>query len=307
MFSNALMESSIDEGYHEGFFGLNSLILKKNQRQTPENNKIHGLPWIFHEQEIVPSFDIEVPFMEEIICSLKKRSPSNIVRVSKASMSNAGIISVERSTRGQDSNHLWHQQRRWRITASNFGPAIKVMEKGKQPHKALLEDLFDEDGRASFRAIQYGQNNEEKALKKYCEFRRIRYSSVKRPGFILERSGIIGCSPDGVLRDRLIEIKCPYTLRDPNKHHPGYLTFDDDGYAHLDTETDQGFRYFHQVQGQMYICGFKKCDLFIWSPFRCYLVRIRYDPEWHITYKSILIAFFRIHMVPLIKELLCDK
>jgi hypothetical protein len=52
---------------------------------------------------------------------------------------------------------------------------------------------------------------------------------------------ILGVSPDGILLDRLLEIKCPYSRIIDG-------TVQDD--------------YYHQMMEQMFVCDYKQCDFF---------------------------------------------
>ena len=72
----------------------------------------------------------------------------------------------------------------------------------------------------------------------------------------------LGCSPDGVLDDRIVEIKCPFSARQ-SKIQAGivdWLVLKD---GHL--KLREYSQYWYQVQGQMAIMKKCLCDLVVYT------------------------------------------
>ena len=127
-------------------------------------------------------------------------------------MSHADAVNLEKSTRLQSNDSLWHEDRKKRITASNFGAILK--RKKDTTDKFLRNSFLKKDFTSS--ATSYGKANEAVAKQMY----------IKRTGSHLHEVGLIvhpdlpflGASPDGIVCDKgctgLIEVKCPYSVRD---------------------------------------------------------------------------------------------
>lgn len=107
----------------------------------------------------------------------------------------ANVISVVAElTKGQRMNPMWHQARKGRLTASNFGRVLKC----KRVTPTLIK-----------RAV--GVNNEEEGMKFFVNTTGL---PVQETGLWLSESGVIGASPDGLVgHNHITEIKCPYTER----------------------------------------------------------------------------------------------
>ena len=95
-------------------------------------------------------------------------------------------------------------------------------------------------------------------------------------------------SPDGVYLNEhnevvVLEIKCPIS----NEDQPifvKYLTFQVDKKGHLIWELDlndaQGRKYYTQIQINMFICGAKYCDFFVWSSVDYRLFTVNFDKKY---------------------------
>jgi hypothetical protein len=74
----------------------------------------------------------------------------------------------------------------------------------------------------------------------------------------------IGISPDGIIDDGMIEIKCPLM-----RTHMGYIMWNK-----LPTE------YRYQVQGQLFVTGFKFCDFISYvEGMKPFIIRVYPEPE----------------------------
>lgn len=88
---------------------------------------------------------------------------------------------------------------------------------------------------------------------------------VPEIGFVLRDDGRVGCSPDGLPSDGLVEIKCPA----PHTHVSYLLT------------GEVPKTYFPQVQGQMWITERNWCDFLSYHPLMPpVLVRVERDDKY---------------------------
>ena len=133
----------------------------------------------------------------------------------------------------------WHDQRHGYLTASTIVSALGLS--GEASRKALLLNKASYGKYGGFNgndATHWGNKFEPVANAVYCH---------KRGNIIVHDFGmitneqypILGVSPDGILEDRMLEIKCPYS-RVINGHIK--------------------FEYWHQMQEQMWVCDYTKCD-----------------------------------------------
>ena len=152
----------------------------------------------------------------------------------------------------------------------------KIMGNEKQVYAAVKQSLRNPSASTTTAATEYGANNESTARKTYCEKTR---QYVLETGLWLFPSGKIGASPDGIVYtdDTLmipcgvIEIKCPYNLRDANKRA-------------LEEFAESHHReHYGQVQGELAATGLPWCDLVYWSPQGLWKKRIKQ----HMNFKTL--------------------
>jgi len=164
-------------------------------------------------------------------------------------------------------------------TASNFDKI--VTSKGlpsKQAQKYLYERAgeriagFKGDSYQSF-AMQRGIELEEEAR---SLFELIHGIEVKQVGFCMSDDKTFGCSPDGLLEDSGLEIKCPLIHT-----HVDYL---------LSGELPSA--YIQQVQGSMLVTGFKYYWFISYYPgLPPLIIRVERDTEFLIKLKVALDNF----------------
>ena len=132
------------------------------------------------------------------------------------------IREVEQATRDQRLSSRWYSERRFRITASNFG-AILHRKESTPPDKLVLHILQQKT--FSSPATQYGIANEPVAMTEYIEYQHSHGHTdlaVCPSGFnVCSAHPYLGASPDGAVYDPSIpeqpfgylEIKCPFSAR----------------------------------------------------------------------------------------------
>lgn len=105
-------------------------------------------------------------------------------------------------------------------------------------------------------------------------------------GLWLHSSGIIGASPDGLIgNDGILEIKCPFSARNSSvmtlvESDKFYICKDSSGGICFRENNATARKYYHQIQGQMYMTNRKFCDFFVWSPADSVTMHIERDDSW---------------------------
>ena len=169
----------------------------------------------------------------------------------------AQAAAIEEATRAQSTSARWYRERSIRLTASNFG-TIMNMRASTDPGP-LVQRLINPEP-LKVPAVLWGKENEGRARTAY---ETLRGKKVTRSGLVIDVSEpYLGCSPDGVLDDRVVEIKGLIAARNRSVA-PGVVDWliERDGMMDLKTHT----RYWYQIQGQMAIMGKSMCDLVVFT------------------------------------------
>ena len=151
----------------------------------------------------------------------------------------------------------WFAVRLGKVTASHFSDVLNK-KTGRKTYMFRLfgERLSGEPYEAySNKTMDRGSEVEAEA-KAYYE---ALYGVVEQVGFV-ELNDNVGCSPDGLIKDGLIEIKCPF----PSTH------------ARYIINNILPAEYRPQVQGQLWVTGRKWCDFISFDP------RVKDRPFWKI-------------------------
>jgi putative phage-type endonuclease len=173
----------------------------------------------------------------------------------------------------QGSNE-WHLLRLGKVTASRIAD---VLSKGKSGESAsrrnyrtelVVQRLTGLPGESfSNAAMEWGTNTEPKARTAY-EVEKQQF--VEQVAFIDHPSiEWFGCSPDGLVTDGLIEIKCPNSTT-----HVDYLA-----------DNKPPAKYIPQMQCQMAVTGRQWCDFVSFDPrlpddLQLFVVRLERDQEY---------------------------
>lgn len=209
---------------------------------------------------------------------------------------------IEQATRGQSNSDEWKEQRRLRITASNFGR----VKSRKRQHESLVKEFLD---RKSFTSkyTTHGLEYESTALNQYRKY----MCTIGKPVQVF-KSGLVVClespylgaSPDGKVIDNgcsepfgLVEIKCPHSMFDVTPldacSHRNFYLEEVDGKPKL----KHGHNYYSQVQGQMAVTGARWCDFVVYTRKGLSIERIPYDPPFWLTLKESLRSFYFTHFL----------
>ena len=216
-------------------------------------------------------------------------------------MSKEECSKIEEMTRGQTKDKLWFLYRAGRITASKMKAVCRTnMQK---PSQSLLKTICNPQ-LSSFTtaATSWGCDHEKIALQTYENDMRKSHHN-----FIMSESGLfinpsfphIGASPDSTVQcdccgEGLVEIKCPYCLKDKSVNQHDCLIADSNGKLSL----NPNHQYYYQVQTQMFVCKREYCDFFIWTPKGLFQQRVLPNNEFWNDVLKIATFFFRRVVLP---------
>ena len=163
----------------------------------------------------------------------------------------------------------WFAARRSRITGSMVG-AILGLDPNTSRAEAMRRMVRAHQGMPSEFvgniATQWGQTHEQEALEAF------QYSEsawVAPATFVVDPARPwLGASPDGYLWDNaLLEIKCPFGMRDKAKPVP-FKTVEEQPHYHA------------QMQIQMLVTGRKRCYFWQWTPQDAVLTIVDFSQDW---------------------------
>lgn len=181
------------------------------------------------------------------------------------------IAKIEKKTRS--NKKLWFKLRRTRITASIVHDVVRTCRSKRYVTSFLLNHILGKPIHA--KAIKWGITHEETALKKYMSVMGGKFS--KCGTMIDETRNYLSGTPDAISdeKDIIIEIKCPYSVKDGEPESVEYLSS-----GRLKTS----HRYYTQMQIQMHVAKIHNCDFVVWTPQGIYIQGIKYDPQLVDTY-----------------------
>lgn len=261
--------------------------------------KFTGTCWIL-SPEPQPATPLPIKTIEDIIysegflmASTKEKQLEYLIENAKVEERTINVVST--LTAGQRNSPAWHQARRGRLTASNFGSVLQA----KRVTPSLIKRLLGEYNLSGVKAIAWGQDNETEALK---SFTHITNFTPVQTGLWLHESGVLGASPDGLVGDDSgIECKCPYTHRNATikeacGHKDFYLEEKEGNYTLSTTHV-----YWHQCQGQMFLTKRKFCYFVVWTTKDSVVIKIERDESWEHNI-TILSDFYFHQLFPKITE-----
>jgi putative phage-type endonuclease len=167
----------------------------------------------------------------------------------------------------QQKSNEWYAARVGRVTASSAG-AILCLDPNRGPED-VLRSMVREYHKAQpeftgNQATEYGTFHEAGAR---TEYMLETGNQVLEGGFYTtDLVDWLGASPDGLIDDDgLLEIKCPYRLRDGAGEHKSI--------------NDQP-HYYAQIQIQMLSTARDWCDFYQWAPHKSKIERVYKNDHW---------------------------
>jgi putative phage-type endonuclease len=160
----------------------------------------------------------------------------------------------------------WFDARKGRVTASIVGAILGLapyMTRADAMRSMVREALGADREFTGNVATEYGTMNEAQAL---LDFRIETGFDVETVGFVAVEDWA-GCSPDGFVGDvGLVEVKCPYGLRNDNP--PAFKALAEQPH------------YYAQVQFQLWAIGRKICHFWQWSRHGHSHETVWIDDDW---------------------------
>ncbi|XP_052129339.1 uncharacterized protein LOC127750834 [Frankliniella occidentalis] len=190
------------------------------------------------------------------------------------------------------------------FTASTCKEVIHMKSEGAMKNYLMLH-LWQITEITDTPAMVWGTTNEATARTQYAEWKSEETSTkvtVEESGLLASRAfPFLGCSPDGIVNEPnkpryLLEIKCPFTLKDHDpKKFDEVLTSDQlkrfplyrNERGILQMKTDHS--WFYQIQMGMDVSKLSSCEFFIWSPKGHIEVMVQYDEEFWAPRRQALI------------------
>lgn len=173
------------------------------------------------------------------------------------------IVKLCKLTIKQSDDPIWYEERKKRLTASNFGLIYSMRDSTNRQN--IVNNLLHSNFKGNC-YTDYGKENEINALN---ALENILNKKIQPCGlFVHKDEPYLAASPDGLIdNDFIVEIKCPYTAQN---HTPAeaikrnlikFANFDKNG-LHL----KRTHKYYYQVQGQLFVTDRKSCYFVIWTP-----------------------------------------
>jgi len=178
----------------------------------------------------------------------------------------------------------WFKARAGKVTGSRAG-AILGLDPNTSRAQVLREMILEYQGlEKDFKgnvATEYGRFHEEYAQ---ADFELMHEKKVREVGFVVsDKHEWLGASPDGLLGDdSVLEIKCPYGLREDPE--PVFKKIGD--LPH----------YYAQVQIEMICTGRVNCYFYQWSNYGSDLQIVYKDFDWIDEYLPRLYEFYEEYM-----------
>lgn len=210
------------------------------------------------------------------------------------------IAALERLTVNQRESKEWLEERRIRLTASNFG-LICNRRPDSNCGPVVAKLLYS---KVDCAATRYGQAHEEDAIK--C-FEQLTGNSVTKCGlFVDQELPWLAASPDGLVgEDAIIEVKCPITGKDMSPEElsrtkKGLIgSFWKYNLASNSYTVNKRHSYNFQIQGQLHISKKRFCYFTVWTPHGVKIEKIeRNDAFWTKDMMPMLDKFYFNCLLP---------
>ena len=176
-------------------------------------------------------------------------------------VNNEDVTKIEMFTRDQSKSSAWYTQRAGRITASVM-KSVCATNPGNPARSIINRVCYPDSTKFKTAATAWGCEHESSARTAYVSLMESTHTafSCKESGLVVSLSHpFIGASPDGVVHCEccghgVIEIKCPYCIRDED---PGTAS------CLLNGELSKKHAYFYQVQTQLFTSSASYADFII--------------------------------------------
>ena len=203
---------------------------------------------------------------------------------------------VERSMRGQSQEAAWFKECEKHLQSSKFGRICKVTDR---TDKKRLAQSFLTSSPVDAAPLQHARKYEAVAVKQY---ERLTGKSASACGiFVSPTYPFLGSSPDRLVGDEVLEIKCPYVCgdKDITPTTVPYLQLVGDSLT-----LDKNHDYYYQVQGQLLCTDKKACQFVVFTFKDMKVIHIVRDEMFISTMVEKLNKFWENHFRPALLEYL---
>ena len=168
------------------------------------------------------------------------------------------------------------------------------------PHQKLVERIVgnSESACVDTKALQWGRKHEPIVKKRYKAYKKIKLQAKSKCSqrgeyFFVNTCSFLAASPDGVVSqektEHLLEIKCPYKQRNSTVEEACKSS---NFYCYLDKNNSvtlkRNSRYVTQVQGQMTVCKYSKCEFVVYTLKDMKVIEIQFDNSfWEVLYAKL--------------------
>ena len=201
------------------------------------------------------------------------------------------ISQIEKDTKEQSHSKVWKQERKKRLTSSNFGYVVKRNPKIKVG--PLVKNILYTEFKGN-KLTNIGLEKEEVTIGEYIRQNKEQNVDVKveKMGLVVSQgSPFLAASPDGKVLDQngnhgLIEIKNILYNKALSLTQAAKLKSIKNFCLELDKDTNKvklkkNHNYYYQCQGLLYVCEMKWIDFVVRTenPYELHIERIMLDDE----------------------------
>lgn len=172
------------------------------------------------------------PTLQEIAYDILEKNPNlseeELARLfsEKRLFNDSNIEELEKATRNQLSQNLWKEQRKERITASNFHGVyakveklLRMMERGENQSNTVACEVFRTTDLSNIPAIKWGRLHEKDAGAAFSNEEGKQHANLHVVFFFCKAHPYLGATPYNVFTcsccgSSCTEYKCPYSSKD---------------------------------------------------------------------------------------------
>lgn len=202
------------------------------------------------------------------------------------------ILRIEKRTRQQSANSLWHKIRNSRITASICHNIVQTTKAQNYCVSYARNHILNKPINSA--AIKWGKSKEKLALEEHNNSQNVKFQSC---GIFIDKVyNFLAASPDGInsTKTKVIEIKCPYSIRTELPENASYIEFG---------KLKRNHPYYTQVQVQMHVTGVHLCDFVVWTTKGTLVDEIKYDADFMKISLQFIEMYFKKCFAPTYVEL----
>ena len=263
------------------------------------------------QKEVVPRITFHFKLHNDILRESSTQE-EYLIKLSH-DMSENNIAEVEKATRGQNFNNVWHDARKHVVTASTAHSGKTRTETASTSATPIdfKNSLKSVEGthfvNEKIPAIRYGREMESEAV---SEFEKNSRKITERPRYvngdlICKDLGFVSGSPDRIVScsccgNRPLEVKCPFSIWHLSplaaEAKLPFLVLDADNILLL----KRNHEYYTQCQVQMAATDLKESILFVWTPYGSHMEFNNCDVEYWNALRENICDFYRGQYMPYI-------